>query len=60
MAVPTPLGCGAEILPVMGLGTVVGSAAGGVLIAYAPAVAVKVLLGVVLIASAVRAFRARP
>jgi uncharacterized membrane protein YfcA len=43
----------------MGLGTVVGSAAGGVLIAYAPAGAVKVLLGVVLIASAHRVFRAR-
>lgn len=43
----------------MGLGTVVGSAAGGVLIAYAPAGAVKMLLGVVLIVSALRALRAR-
>lgn len=43
----------------MALGTVVGSALGGFLIAYAPAGAVKVLLGVVLIASALRVFKVR-
>jgi uncharacterized membrane protein YfcA len=43
----------------MGLGTVVGSAVGGLLIAYAPADAVKVLLGVALIASALRVFKVR-
>lgn len=46
------------VVPV-GLGTVVGSAAGGLLIAYAPAQGVKVLLGVVLIASALRVFKVR-
>jgi uncharacterized membrane protein YfcA len=43
----------------MAFGTVLGSAAGGLLIAYAPAGPVKVALGVVLIASALRVFRVR-
>ena len=43
----------------MGLGTVLGSAAGGLLIAYVPAGAVKLLLGIVLIASALRVFKVR-
>ena len=40
----------------MGLGTIVGSIAGGLLVAYVPAESVKLLLGVVLIASAVKVF----
>ena len=40
-----------------GLGTVVGSAAGGMLIAYAPAGGIKIALGVVVIASALRVFK---
>jgi uncharacterized membrane protein YfcA len=40
------------------LGTVAGSATGSLLIAYAPSGAVKVFLGVVLIASALRTLRA--
>ena len=43
----------------MGLGTVVGSAVGGLLVTYVPANGVKVLLGVVLIASALRLFKIR-
>jgi uncharacterized protein len=44
----------------MGVGTAVGSIAGGLLVAYVPAAGVKLLLGVVLIASALRAFDASP
>ena len=40
----------------MGLGTILGSIAGGFLVAYVPADAVKLLLGGVLIASALRVF----
>ena len=48
-----------RVIVPMGLGTVVGSAVGGFLIAYAPAGAIKVLLGLVLIVSALRVFRVR-
>ena len=48
-----------RVLVPMGLGTVVGSAVGGLLVAYVPANGVKVLLGVVLIASALRLFKVR-
>lgn len=43
----------------MALGTVVGSALGGVLVAYAPAEGVKIFLGFVMIASALRVFKVR-
>ena len=45
------------VLP-MALGTVVGSVAGAWLVVFAPAGAIKVVLGSVLIASALRAFKA--
>jgi uncharacterized membrane protein YfcA len=47
---------GRVVLPMAG-GTVVGSAMGGMLVAYAPAGAVKLLLGCVLIGSALRVFK---
>jgi uncharacterized membrane protein YfcA len=47
------------VLP-MAIGTVLGSGLGGLLILYAPAGAVKFLLGCVLIGSALRVFKARP
>ena len=40
----------------MGLGTILGSAAGAVLVGYVPAGGVRLLLGGVLIASALRVF----
>jgi uncharacterized membrane protein YfcA len=45
-----------QLIVPMGLGTIVGSIAGGLLVAYVPAEAVKLLLGGVLIASALRVF----
>ncbi len=48
---------GRIVLP-MAAGTVVGSAVGALLVAYAPAGAVKLLLGCVLIGSALRVFKA--
>ena len=45
------------VLP-MAAGTVAGSAVGALLVAYAPAGAVKLLLGCVLIGSALRVFKA--
>ena len=42
----------------MALGTVVGSAAGALLVVFIPSIVVKVLLGCVLIGSALRVFRA--
>jgi uncharacterized protein len=50
---------GRVVLP-MAAGTVVGSGVGGLLVVYAPASGVKLLLGCVLIGSALRVFRARP
>lgn len=47
---------GRVVLPMAG-GTVVGSAIGGALVAYTPAGTVKVLLGCVLIGSALRVFK---
>lgn len=47
---------GRVVVP-MALGTVVGSAVGGVLVAFVPAGAVKLLLGAVLIGSALRVFK---
>lgn len=46
------------VLP-MAAGTVVGSTVGGLLVVYVPAVGVKLLLGCVLIGSALRVFKAR-
>ena len=43
----------------MALGTAVGGAAGALLVAFVPAGAVKILLGAVLIASALRVFKVR-
>jgi uncharacterized membrane protein YfcA len=43
----------------MAAGTVLGSAVGGLLVAYAPAGAVKLLLGCVLIGSALRVLSQR-
>jgi uncharacterized membrane protein YfcA len=40
----------------MGIGTIVGSVAGGLLVAYVPSDTVKLLLGGILIASALRVF----
>jgi len=42
----------------MALGTVVGSAVGAWLVVFVPAGAIKVVLGSVLIASALRVFKA--
>jgi len=42
----------------MALGTVVGSAAGALLVVFVPAGVIKVVLGAVLIASALRVFKA--
>lgn len=47
------------VLP-MALGTLLGSTVGGWLVVHAPASAVKLLLGCVLIASALRVFKVRP
>jgi len=47
------------VLP-MAVGTVVGSAVGGLLVVYASASGVKLLLGCVLIVSALRVFKPRP
>jgi uncharacterized membrane protein YfcA len=41
----------------MGAGSVAGAVAGGLLVGIAPAAALKLLLGVILIVSAVRIFR---
>ena len=49
---------GRVVLP-MAAGTAAGSAIGGALVVYVPAGAVKLVLGCVLIASALRVFRAR-
>jgi uncharacterized protein len=48
---------GRVVIP-MALGTVVGSAGGAWLVVFVPAGAIKVVLGVVLIASALRVFKA--
>ena len=45
-----------ELIVPMGLGTILGSAAGALLVAYVPGNAVKLLLGGVLIASPLRVF----
>ena len=50
---------GRVVLP-MAAGTVAGSVVGGLLVVYVPAGAVKLLLGCVLIASALRVFKAPP
>jgi uncharacterized membrane protein YfcA len=47
------------VLP-MAVGTVLGSGLGGLLVLYAPAGGVKLLLGCVLIGSALRVFKAHP
>lgn len=49
---------GRVVLP-MAAGTVAGSAAGGLLVSYVPAGAVKLVLGLVLVGSALRVFKAR-
>ena len=49
-------GVGRVVLP-MALGTIVGSAAGALLVVLVPAGAIKVVLGLVLIASALRVFK---
>ena len=51
-------GIGRVVTP-MALGTAVGGAAGALLVAFVPAGAVKILLGAVLIASALRVFKVR-
>lgn len=43
----------------MGVGSVVGAVAGGFLVGIVPAAALKLLLGIILIVSAVRIFRGR-
>ena len=43
----------------MGVGSVIGAVAGGLLVGFVPAAALKLLLGIVLIVSAVRIFRHR-
>jgi uncharacterized membrane protein YfcA len=48
----------ALVLP-LGLGSIVGALAGGYLVPYVPAPTLKLVLGVILIASAVRIFRQR-
>lgn len=48
----------ALVLP-MGAGSVAGALAGGLLVPYLPAPALKVLLGVILVVSAIRIFRHR-
>ncbi len=50
---------GTLVLP-MGSGSILGAFLGGILIPYVPAGALKVGLGVILIASAIRIFRALP
>ena len=47
------------VLP-MGVGSILGAFLGGVLVPYVPAGVLKVGLGVILIVSAVRIFRAQP
>ena len=44
----------------MGIGSILGALGGGLLVPYVPAGALKVGLGVILILSAVRIFRAHP
>jgi uncharacterized protein len=51
-------GVGRVVIP-MALGTVVGSAAGALLVVFVPAGTIKVLLGLVLIASALRVFKVK-
>jgi uncharacterized protein len=46
-----------EIVVPMGIGSVIGAVAGGLLVGLAPAAALKVILGVILIVSAMRIFR---
>lgn len=46
-----------ETVVPMGLGSVVGAVAGGLLVGFAPAAFLKSLLGVILIVSAIRTFR---
>jgi uncharacterized membrane protein YfcA len=41
----------------MGVGSVIGTIAGGLLVGFVPATILKLLLGVILIVSAVRIFR---
>lgn len=47
----------AETVAPMGAGSVVGAVAGGLLVGFVPAAALKLLLGIILIVSAVRIFR---
>lgn len=49
-----------ELVVPMGLGTIVGGVVGGLLVASVLADAVKLLLGVVLVVSALRIFGGRP
>ena len=51
-------GIGRVVIP-MALGTVAGSATGAMLVAFVPAGAIKVVLGAVLIASALRVFKTK-
>ena len=48
-----------QLVVPMGAGSVIGAVVGGVLVAVVSGHAVKALLGVVLVASALRVFRAR-
>lgn len=43
----------------MGVGSVIGAVAGGLLVSFFPAAALKLALGVVLILSAAKTFRGR-
>ena len=47
----------AQTVAPMGLGSVVGTVVGGLLVGLVPAAALKLVLGVILIVSAVRIFR---
>ncbi len=47
----------AETVAPMGAGSVAGAVAGGLLVGIVPAAALKLLLGVILVVSAVRIFR---
>src|SRR5215210_7050463 len=49
----------AKTVAPMGVGSVLGAVAGGFLVGVAPATALKLLLGIILIVSAVRIFRGR-
>lgn len=46
-----------QTVALMGVGSVIGAVAGGLLVGFVPAAVLKLLLGVILIVSAVRIFR---